>query len=306
MAILTEPEKNQLDQRGFLLLESLIPPDTTTQLREHALALAVAEQKAGKGHSYLANSSAQRVWNLVDKGEIFEEAIQQPKMIAAMEYLLGADCTLSSFTVNVLYPGAPDAGLHIDYPLSGLPTPRPNFPIVANSVWFLDDWTLENGATSCVPRSHRRLEALPEPNVAYNDELQICGPRGSVLIVNGAIWHGSSRLVLVNVVFIEYRLCEDEVFEFHQGMSETLIQESTEQTGAKLIVHSGLKSPMRSCPNPRDMELFSELTDRRLNAAAQPHLELPKSFGILLLLVASQRRDQYRVCCLQELLLQGL
>ena len=193
MAILSESEKNQLDQNGFLLLESLIPPDTTTELREHSLALAEAEQKAGKGHSYLANGSAQRVWNLVGKGEIFEAAIQQPKMLAAMEYLLGADCTLSSFTVNVLYPGAPDAGLHIDYPLSGLPTPRPNFPMVANSVWFLDDWTLENGATRCVPGSHRRLEALPEPGVAYDDALQICGPRGSVLIVNGAIWHGSSE-----------------------------------------------------------------------------------------------------------------
>ena len=192
MAILTESEKNQLDEYGFLLLESLIPADTTTALREHALALAVAEQKAGKGHSYLANGRAQRVWNLIDKGEIFEEAIQQPKMLAAMEYLLGADCTLSSFTVNVLYPGAPDAGLHIDYPLSALPTPRPSFPMVANSVWFLDDWTLENGATSCVPGSHRRLEALPEPGIEYTDELQICGPRGSVLIVNGAIWHGSS------------------------------------------------------------------------------------------------------------------
>ena len=193
MTKLTESEKNELDQQGFLLLESLIPADTTTELREHALALAVAEQKAGKGHSYLANDSAQRVWNLVNKGEIFEEAIQHPKMLAAMEYLLGADCTLSSFTVNVLYPSAPDAGLHIDYPLSGLPTPRPNFPMVANSVWFLDDWTLENGATRCVPGSHRRLEALPEPGVAYDDALQICGPRGSVLIVNGAIWHGSSE-----------------------------------------------------------------------------------------------------------------
>ena len=193
MTKLTESEKNELDQHGFLLLESLIPADTTTALREHALALAETEKKAGKGHSYLANDSAQRVWNLVDKGEIFEEAIQHPKMLAAMEYLLGTDCTLSSFTVNVLYPSAPDAGLHIDYPLSGLPTPRPNFPMVANSVWFLDDWTLENGATRCVPGSHRRLEALPEPGVAYDDALQICGPRGSVLIVNGAIWHGSSE-----------------------------------------------------------------------------------------------------------------
>ena len=193
MAILTESEKNQLDQHGFVLLESLIPSDTTTQLREHSLSLATAEQRDGKGHLYLTDNTAQRVWNLVDKGEIFEEAIQQPKMLAAMEYLLGADCTLSSFTVNVLYPGAPDTGLHIDYPLAGLPTPRPNFPMVANSVWFLDDWTLENGATSCVPGSHQRLEALPEPYVEYDDELQICAPRGSVLIVNGATWHGSSE-----------------------------------------------------------------------------------------------------------------
>ena len=191
--MLTKSEKNRLDTDGFLLLEGVIPLDTTAELREHALALAAAEQQAGKSHTYLANDSAQRVWNLINKGEIFEEAIQHPKMLAAMAYLLGPDCTLSSFTVNVLYPGAPDAGLHIDYPLSALPTPRPSFPMVANSVWFLDDWTLENGATSCVPGSHRRLEALPEAGVAYADELQICGPRGSVLIVNGAIWHGSSE-----------------------------------------------------------------------------------------------------------------
>ena len=191
--MLTESEKAELDQNGFLLLENLIPLETTAHLRERALALAAAEQAAGKNHTYLAGDSAQRVWNLVDKGEIFEEAIQEPKMLAAMAYLLGEDCTLSSFTVNVIYPGAPDAGLHIDYPLSGLPTPRPSFPLVANSVWFLDDWTLENGATRCVPRSHRRLEALPESGVEYTDALQVCGPRGSVLIVNGAIWHGSSK-----------------------------------------------------------------------------------------------------------------
>ena len=191
--MLIASEREHLDEHGFLLLESLIPLATTARLRERSLALAAAEKAIGRGHTYLANDSAQRVWNLIDKGEIFEEAIQHPKVLAAMAYLLGADCTLSSFTVNALYPGAPDAGLHIDYPLSALPTPRPSFPMVANSVYFLDDFTLENGATSCVPGSHRRLEALPESGVEYADEVQICGPRGSVLIVNGAIWHGSSE-----------------------------------------------------------------------------------------------------------------
>ncbi len=191
--MLTISEKSQLDLNGFLLLENLISPATTTQLRKRAVELAAAEQKAGKGHTYLPDGSAQRVWNLIDKGEIFEEAIQHPQMLAAMAYLLGADCTLSSFTVNILYPGAPDASLHIDYPLSALPTPRPSFPMVANSVWFLDDFTHENGATRCVPASHLRLETLPEADVEYEDAQQICGSRGSVLILNGAVWHGSSE-----------------------------------------------------------------------------------------------------------------
>ena len=50
--MLTDPEKKQLDTDGFLLLESLIPPDTTAQLREHALSLATtAEKKSGNGHT---------------------------------------------------------------------------------------------------------------------------------------------------------------------------------------------------------------------------------------------------------------
>lgn len=191
--MLTTSQKSQLDQNGILLLKNVIDLDTTHQLRERSLELASADKDLGKGYTYLPNDRAQRVWNLVDKGEVYEEAIQNPQMLAAMEYMLGADCTLSSFTANILYPGAADAGLHIDFPLSGLPKPRPSFPMVANSVWFLDDFTTENGATSCVQGSHKRLEALPEAGVEYKDKQQICGPRGSVLIVNGAIWHGSSE-----------------------------------------------------------------------------------------------------------------
>lgn len=191
--MLTTSQKSQLDQNGILLLKDVINLDITLQLRERVLELAKADQTSGKGHTYLPNDRAQRVWNLVDKGKVFEEAIQNPHMLAAMEHLLGADCILSSFTANILYPGAADAGLHIDFPLSSLPTPRPSFPMVANSVWFLDDFTTKNGATSCVPGSHKRLESLPEGGVEYKAKQQICGLRGSVLIVNGAVWHGSSE-----------------------------------------------------------------------------------------------------------------
>jgi len=189
--MLTDTEKFQLDEDGFVLLENVITTDEADALRDLLMSLAAQDRDAGRRYTYLGEG-AQRVWNLVNKGELFERAIQHPRVLAAMAYLLGEDCTLSSFTVNIIRPGASDGGLHIDYPLTRLPTPRPWFPIVANSVWFLDDFTRENGATSCIPGSHRRLEALPAPGVEYDDEVQVTGPKGSVLIMNGAVWHGSS------------------------------------------------------------------------------------------------------------------
>ncbi len=190
-AMLSEAERSHLDERGFVVLEDAISADHADALRDRSMALARRERGTSGEFVYLEDK-AQRVWNLVDKGEVFERAIQHPRVLGAMTWLLGADCTLSSFTVNVIGAGAPDGGLHIDHPLGTMPTPRPAFPLSANSIWFLDDFTAQNGATRCVPGSHRRLEGLPEPGVRYEDELQVTGPKGSVMITNGALWHASS------------------------------------------------------------------------------------------------------------------
>ena len=189
--MLTNAEKAHLNEYGFVLLENAITTAQADALRDRSMALAEQERKASGEHVYL-DDKAQRVWNLVDKDELFENAIQYPRMLNGIEYLLGEDCTLSSFTVNIIGPGAPEGGLHIDHPLGGMPTPRPSFALSANSVWFLDDFTLENGATRCVPGSHRRLEAIPESGVKYDDGVQITGPKGSVMIINGSLWHASS------------------------------------------------------------------------------------------------------------------
>ena len=189
--MLTDVEKARLDEHGFVLLENAITTDHADALRERSMALAAQERDVLNEHVYMEDR-AQRVWNLVDKGDIFEDAIQYPRVLNSIEYLLGDDCTLSSFTVNIIGPGAPDGGFHIDHPLGAMPTPRPSFALSANSVWFLDDFTSENGATRCVPGSHLRVNSRPEPGVGYDDELQITGPKGSVMIINGSLWHASS------------------------------------------------------------------------------------------------------------------
>ena len=187
---LTEAQIRELDEKGFVLLESMLTSDETDALRQRSMALAEAERAADNGFVYI-DGRGQRVWNLVNKGELFEQAIQRPEILAFMRHLLGDTVTLSSFTVNIISPGADATNYHLDRPLSDVPVPRASWPFSANSMWFLDDFTAANGATWIVPGSHKRLVEVPDAGVEYDDAVQALGPRGSVMIMNGAVWHRS-------------------------------------------------------------------------------------------------------------------
>ena len=129
-----------LDEYGYVVLEEVLTVDQVGILKERSVELAKKERELG-AQLYLDNKS-QRVWNLVNKGKVFADMIQHPSVLEFQEYLLGENCTLSSFTVNLIGSGSPSAGLHIDYPLSILPTPHPSFALCANSIYLLDDFSV--------------------------------------------------------------------------------------------------------------------------------------------------------------------
>jgi hypothetical protein len=186
---LSDDERAFLDENGYVTLPGVLTPEEAADVRETVMALADAERDSDPSNVYLDGKS-QRVWNLVNKDRVFERLIQHPRTLGAQEGLLGADCALSSFTANVIGPGSPAGGLHLDSPLTSLPTPLPQYALVANSVWLLDDFTEENGGTYVVPGSQRLGRAptsddRPEP-------VQVTGRAGSVTIIHGSIWHGSA------------------------------------------------------------------------------------------------------------------
>ncbi|MFP6719975.1 MAG: phytanoyl-CoA dioxygenase family protein [Candidatus Poribacteria bacterium] len=179
-----------LDKHGYVVLKGVLTVNQVGALRERSIELIKKERELG-AQLYLDNRS-QRVWNLVNKGKIFADMIQHPSVLEFQEYLLGNNCTLSSFTVNLIGPGSPVSGLHIDYPLSNLPTPHPSFALCANSVYLLDDFSLENGATRLIPGSHKRGYG-PSPGEMYDDVIQVTGKKGDIIIVHGHIWHSSGE-----------------------------------------------------------------------------------------------------------------
>ena len=66
-------------------------------------------------------------------------------MLELQEYLLGDDCILSSFTVNLIGPASQAGRWHYDSPpLGSFPAPLPSCAFCANTIYVLDDFTPQN------------------------------------------------------------------------------------------------------------------------------------------------------------------
>jgi ectoine hydroxylase-related dioxygenase (phytanoyl-CoA dioxygenase family) len=107
-----------------------------------------------------------------------------------MGQVLGARFKLSSLNVRSADPySASDQPLHAD---SGAVADERGY-WVANSVWMLDDFTPENGATRIVPGSHRWGYA-PPPGMyeAHPQQQLVTGKAGTVVVMNAHMWHGGT------------------------------------------------------------------------------------------------------------------
>jgi ectoine hydroxylase-related dioxygenase (phytanoyl-CoA dioxygenase family) len=189
---MTQQERERLDRDGYVLLEDAMGPDLLRELRAaiHALFDTEGEQA---GREFKTEANAQRLANLVNKGDVFRRAILLPRMIAGVRHVLGEDAKLSSLNARSADPHSDEGQpLHVD--MSALPDERGYW--VCNTVWLLDDFTAENGATRVVPGSHRwgqrPQEVLADPMAPHPDEVLVLGRAGSIAVMNAHTWHGGT------------------------------------------------------------------------------------------------------------------
>lgn len=137
-------------------------------------------------------SGALRVCNLLNKSEIFDICVQEPRVIEGAKAIIGEQIKLSSLNYRAAEPGGGLQPIHID----GIEQPPPARVAACNTLWLLDDLTNENGATRVVPGSHTwarapegTREALLKPQ---ENELLLTAKAGSVILMNGHAWHGGT------------------------------------------------------------------------------------------------------------------
>lgn len=187
-----ETYKKELDERGYCLVPGALPLEKFDELRDALVRLAANEIADGTDYVY-ENGSNQRVWVLLNKGRIFEDLVQNDVVLELIGHLLGAGFLLSNVNANIAGPGGKPMFLHSD--TDYVPAPFPPYALVANAVWFLDDFTDENGATRILPMSHTLRH--PADYRRRHETVAVTGPRGTVMIFHGGLWHqtGANRTV---------------------------------------------------------------------------------------------------------------
>jgi ectoine hydroxylase-related dioxygenase (phytanoyl-CoA dioxygenase family) len=188
---LTQTEKDQLDRDGYLPLTGILSAEQVAQFRRRLDELVIQEgSEAGKEVHQEAGTD--RLSDLVNKDPLFEVCFTHPRVLAAIHHVLRNEFKLSSLNFRAALPGDGLQALHCDW--RGAVEPGDYY--VCNSIWLLDDFTADNGATRVVPGSQRwgrtPQEAMADPKAAHPDEVLLLAPAGTVVIFNSHTWHGGT------------------------------------------------------------------------------------------------------------------
>ena len=189
---MTGDQRRQLDEQGFVVLEDCMGAGLLRELRQRIHEVFDAEGD-GAGQEFRTEAHAHRLANLVDKGDVFGRAIVLPRVVECVRHVLGPQVKLSSLNARSADPnGEVPQPLHVD--MSAIPDEQGYW--VCNTVWMLDDFTTENGATRVIPGSHkwgrRPQDELADPRAPHPQEVLVLGRAGSIAVMNAHAWHGGT------------------------------------------------------------------------------------------------------------------
>ena len=112
--MLTDSDRQQLDEQGYLVLPNLMGADLLQALRRRIDQL-FEEEGAAAGSEFKQEPGARRLANLVNKGALFEDVILTPRVLECMAHVLGPKFKLSSVNARSALPNSNcDQPLHAD------------------------------------------------------------------------------------------------------------------------------------------------------------------------------------------------
>jgi ectoine hydroxylase-related dioxygenase (phytanoyl-CoA dioxygenase family) len=182
VAFAVEPIVAALQRSGYAIVEGVLAPDQVAAIRAE---LRVVLDATPTGRNEFEGFSTRRIYRLFARTRAFDEWAIHPVVTGVLDAVLGP-CQLSAPTGIEIGPGEPAQVLHRDDSI--YPLPDPHGDVVLNTMWALDDFTNENGATRIVEGSDRwERTRRPGPDDPVIEATMLAG---SVIFYTGSLLHG--------------------------------------------------------------------------------------------------------------------
>ena len=167
-------------EHGYTIIENLLSKTEIVKLQR-----ALSPHLHGKlmGRNDFEGFHSERVYALLAKHTDLAIVVEHPKVLAIVDQLLEPDYLLSANLAINSHPGETPQYLHRDN--DGGNNVDPNQLHGISTIWNLDEFTNNNGATEVIPGSHRYVHELP----SEEDIVKVLMPAGSVLVFSGSLYH---------------------------------------------------------------------------------------------------------------------
>ncbi|MFY2860315.1 phytanoyl-CoA dioxygenase family protein [Mycobacterium sp. THU-M104] len=169
-----------LERDGYVVWENLLDADERRSIRD-----TVGPWLGHTGRNSFEGRRTQRIYSVLSRTRVCDRLADHPRVLAVLDRLLMPNYLLSALQAINIQPGESAQLAHHDdgfYPI-----PRPREPLAAATIWAIDDFTADNGATVVLPGSHRWGRRPPGPD---DPALPVVMPAGSCVFFVGTLWHG--------------------------------------------------------------------------------------------------------------------
>jgi ectoine hydroxylase-related dioxygenase (phytanoyl-CoA dioxygenase family) len=186
----TPEELAALDKQGFVVVPALLSEAVVAALDAEFERLVKADPQSSRHELGTRRAKAAR------DNEVFAVCWRHRLVLDAAAHVLGSPFQVGHVDLRDPDPGYGEQRLHPDHG----PTPVPGI----TATWFLDAFTVENGATRILPGSHRSLPAnsdvtqdglhtIPGSEVPVSGEVLALGASGSLLLRDARLFHAAGR-----------------------------------------------------------------------------------------------------------------
>ena len=144
-----ETDVEHLHRHGYVVVPGVL---SGGQIQRIKAELAPYLRGTLRGRNDFEGFETERVYALLAKAPVIAELVEHPRILPIVDRLLAPNYLLSANLAIQLYPGETRQPLHFDDGFYKVARPRRAFGI--STIWAIDEFTADNGATEVIPGSH--------------------------------------------------------------------------------------------------------------------------------------------------------